>query len=148
MVIIDIVLGCLGWFLVVGWASVIVVLCSFGLCCVVLLGCWDGQCHWSFSGGVLRWSVVGPLRLLCCVVVMLGVIWDGQCHRSKGCFGMVGPLQESAEAGCALQRWTRSAAAVTIAVDLGSWLADVKTRLHLTADRAHSFISETNCLLT
>ena len=98
----------------------IVVMCSFDLCCVVLLGCWDGQCHWSsYSGGVLGWSVVGPLRLLCCVVVMLGVIWDGQCHRSKGCFGMVGPLQKSAEAGCALQHWTRSAAAVTIAVNLG-----------------------------
>ena len=117
MVIIDIVMGCLGWFLVVGWASVIVVLCSFDLCCVVLLRCWDGQCHWSFSGGVSRWFLVGP-------------------------------LQESAEAGCALQHWTRSAAAVTIAVDLGSWLADVKTGLHLTADRAHSFISETNCVLT
>ena len=63
-----------------------------------------------------------------------------------GCFGMVGPLQESAEAGCALQHWTRSAAAVTIAVDLGSWLADVKTGLLLTADRAHSFISETDFL--
>ena len=29
--------GVLGWLLVVGWASVIVVLCSVDLCCVVLL---------------------------------------------------------------------------------------------------------------
>ena len=89
MVIIDIVLGCLGWFLVVGWASVIVVLCSFDLCCVVLLGCWDGQCHWSFSGGVSRWLLVGPpvIVVLCCCDVgcdlgwampsVLGVFWDG-----------------------------------------------------------------------
>ena len=96
------------------------------------------------SLGVFWDGWASAIAVLCCCDVGCDLGWA--MPLVLGCFGMVGPLQESAEAGCALQRWTRSAAAVTIAVDLGSWLADVKTGLLLTADRAHSFISETNCL--
>ena len=101
MVIIDIVLGCLGWFLVVGWASVIVVLCSFDLCCVVLLGCWDGPSSYKRCSNTLRALVSAhagavrpqncpiclPSRLLCWSAIIGGANSNHCCATNSGQFG-------------------------------------------------------------
>ena len=73
---------------------------------VILWGCFEMVSGWASA-----------IVVLCCCDVGCDLGWA--MPLVLGCFGMVGPLQESAEAGCALQHWTRSAAAVTIAVDLG-----------------------------
>ena len=82
-------------------------------CCDVGIGNAIGHHSLGCFGMVVGGA--SEIVVLCCVGCDLGwampLVW--------GCFRMVGPLQESAEAGCALQRRTRSAAAVTIAVDLG-----------------------------
>ena len=80
------------------------------LCCaVVMLG-------WAMPLVIIVWGCFEIIVVLCCCDVGCDLGWAMQLVW--GCFWMVGPLQESAEAGCALQCWTRSAAAVTIAVDL------------------------------